>query len=100
MIEARLLDLALESREGMVSHVVESFRQMDEPIFASSVAVVIDTLVQDPEFKPLNKARLIERYVECLLGRFDLEDVREGIFNSSDKISLLSVFCQGPSVER
>lgn len=94
MIEARLPDLALDPREGMVSHVVESFRQMDEPIFASSGAVVIDTLVQDPEFKPLNKARLIERYVECLLGRFDLEDVREGIFNSSDKISLLSVFAR------
>lgn len=74
----------------IVAQVVESFRQMDEPIYASSVAVVVETLSQDPEFKPINKARLLERYVECLLGRFDLEDVREGTFASSDRIDLLS----------
>lgn len=89
MIAMRVPDKAEVVREGVVSHVVESFRQMDEPIFASTVAVVIDTITQDPEFKPLNKARLIERYVECLLGRFDLEDVREGAFSSSDKINFL-----------
>lgn len=76
--------------DSVVSQVVESFRQMDEPVYASSVAVVVETLNQDPEFKPINKARLLERYVECLLGRFDLEDVREGTFASSDKIDLLS----------
>ncbi|WP_299969317.1 hypothetical protein [uncultured Roseobacter sp.] len=90
MIAIRIPDKAEAVREGVVSHVVESFRQMDEPIFASTVAVVIDTITQDPEFKPLNKARLIERYVECLLGRFDLEDVREGAFSSSDKINFLA----------
>ncbi|KGJ12705.1 hypothetical protein IT40_00845 [Paracoccus versutus] len=90
MVSLRLPDLSVESRDVLANHVVDSFRQMDEPIFASSVAVVIDTLTQDPEFKPINKARLIERYVECLLGRFDLEDVREGTFNSSDKINFLS----------
>lgn len=90
MIAMRVPDKAEAVREGVVSHVVESFRQMDEPIFASTVAVVIDTITQDPEFKPLNKARLIERYVECLLGRFDLDDVREGTFSSSDKINFLS----------
>lgn len=89
MIEMRVPDKAEDIRESVVSHVVESFRQMDEPIFASTVAVVIDTITQDPGFKPLNKARLIERYVECLLGRFDLEDVREGAFSSSDKINFL-----------
>lgn len=89
MITMRIPDTPEKVREGVVSHVVECFRQMDEPIFASTVAVVIDTLTQDPEFKPLNKARLIERYVECLLGRFDLEDVREGTFASSDKIKFL-----------
>ncbi|MCG8274095.1 metallophosphoesterase [Aquamicrobium sp. NLF2-7] len=89
MIAMRVPDKADAVRESVVSHVVESFRQMDEPIFASTVAVVIDTITQDPEFKPLNKARLIERYVECLLGRFDLEDVREGTFSSSDKINFL-----------
>src|SRR5690606_2192647 len=67
MIAMRVPDKADAVRESVVSHVVESFRQMDEPIFASTVAVVIDTITQDPEFKPLNKARLIERYVECLL---------------------------------
>lgn len=76
--------------DALVAQVIESFRQMDEPIFASSIAVVVQTLSQYPEFKPLNKARLLERYVECLLGRFDIEDVQEGIFASSDKIDLLS----------
>ena len=91
MVSMRVPDRAKAeaAREVFVNHVVQSFRQMDEPIFASTVAVVIDTIIQDPEFKPLNKARLIERYVECLLGRFDLEDVREGAFSSSSKITFL-----------
>ena len=90
MIQVQRSDLNADAVDVVVSQVVSSFRQMDEPIFASSVAVVLDTLRQDPEFKPINKARLIERYVECLLGRFDLEDVREGTFSSGDKIDLLS----------
>lgn len=89
MISMRDPKMAEKVREGIVSHVIECFRQMDEPIYASTVAVVLDTVIPDPEFTPLNKARLIERYVECLLGRFDLEDVREGTFASSDKIKLL-----------
>lgn len=84
----------------IVAQVVESFRQMDEPIYASSVAVVVETLGQDPEFKPINKARLLERYVECLLGRFDLEDVREGTFTSSDKIDMLSYMARAMLTER
>jgi hypothetical protein len=90
MVVSQRPDLQGAALEAHLAHVVNCFHQMDEPIFASSVAVVLDTLRQDPEFKPVNKARLIERYVECLLGRFDLEDVREGKFNSSDKIDLLS----------
>lgn len=90
MIKIQRSDLNIDAVDVVVAQVVSSFRQMDEPIFASSVAVVLDTLRQDPEFKPINKARLIERYVECLLGRFDLEDVREGTFSSGDKIDLLS----------
>lgn len=90
MVSTQRDDLKSEALDVVVTHVVDSFRQMDEPIFASSVAVILDTLKQDPEFKPINKARLIERYVECLLGRFDIEDVREGTFSSNDKIDLLS----------
>lgn len=90
MVALRRPDIGEDASDAIVSHVVESFRQMDEPIYASTVAVIVETLSQDLEFKPVNKARLLERYVECLLGRFDLEDVREGIFASSDKIDLLS----------
>lgn len=79
-----------EASDSIVSQVLDSFRQMDEPIYASTVAVVVETLTQDPEFKPINKARLLERYVECLLGRFDIDDVREGTFTSGDKIDFLS----------
>lgn len=86
--------------DAIVAQVVESFRQMDEPIYASSVAVVVETLSQDPEFKPINKARLLERYVECLLGRFDLEDVRVGTFASSDKIDFLSYMARVMLSER
>ncbi len=90
MVNSRCSDLSPELVDGVVNQVVECFGQMDEPIYASTVSVVIDTLEQDPEFKPINKARLIERYIECLLGRFDISDVQEGTFTSSDKIDLLS----------
>lgn len=90
MVKSRIPALKEEISDSVVNQVIECFNQMDEPIYASTVAVVVDTLAQDPEFKPINKARLIERYVECLLGRFDITDVQEGAFASSDKIDLLS----------
>ena len=51
---------------------------------------MVETLRQSPEFKPVNRARLIDRYVECLLGRFEWEDVAEGAFNSNDKVTFLA----------
>ncbi len=80
--------------EGMIdklaNHAIDSLSQINEPIFPSTVAVLVETLVQDHDFRPINKARLLDRYVECLLGRFELEDVREGTFSSHDKIEFLS----------
>lgn len=82
------LDGATTAR--LANHAVESLALMNEPIFPSTVAVLVETLVQDNDFRPINKARLLDRYVECLLGRFELEDVREGTFSSHDKIEFLS----------
>ena len=76
--------------DGILNNVVASFKQMDEPVFPSSAAVLLETLQQIPDFRPLNRVRLLDRYVECLLGRLDPDDVREGTFNSNDKINLLS----------
>ncbi len=94
MVERQLPEKVPDARENIVTHVVESFQQMAEPIFPSSVAIVIQTLRHDPEFRPLNRSRLLERYVECLLGRYTLVDVQEGTFASSDKIDLLSFFAR------
>ncbi|MGX9354008.1 metallophosphoesterase [Roseobacteraceae bacterium S113] len=74
----------------LANNTIESLSQINEPIFPSTVAVLVETLVQDHDFRPINKARLLDRYVECLLGRFELEDVREGTFSSHDKIEFLS----------
>ena len=76
--------------DKLANHAVESLSQINEPIFPSTVAVLVETLVQDHDFRPINKARLLDRYVECLLGRFELDDVREGTFSSHDKIEFLS----------
>lgn len=76
--------------DKLANHAVESLSQINEPIYPSTVAVLVETLVQDHDFRPINKARLLDRYVECLLGRFELEDVREGTFSSHDKIEFLS----------
>lgn len=83
-----ITDAAIIDR--LANHAVESLSQINEPVFPSTVAVLVETLVQDHDFRPINKARLLDRYVECLLGRFELEDVREGTFSSHDKIEFLS----------
>ena len=72
------------------NRTLESLEQINEPVFPSTVAVLVETLSRDNDFRPINKARLLDRYVECLLGRFEMEDVREGVFSSHDKIQLLS----------
>ena len=72
------------------NRTLESLEQINEPIFPSTVAILVETLSRDNDFRPINKARLLDRYVECLLGRFEIEDVREGVFSSHDKIQLLS----------
>lgn len=82
------VDVVIANR--LANLAIESLSQMNEPVFPSTVAVLIETLLQDTEFRPLNKVKLLDRYVECLLGRFELEDVREGTFSSFDKIKLLS----------
>lgn len=79
-----------ETASRLATQAVESLAQINEPVFPSTVAVLVETLVQDHDFRPINKARLLDRYVECLLGRFELEDVREGNFTSYNKINLLS----------
>lgn len=76
--------------DKLANHAIDSLSQINEPVFPSTVAVLVETLVQDHDFRPINKARLLDRYVECLLGRFELEDVREGTFSSHDKIEFLS----------
>ena len=76
--------------DKLANHAVDSLFQINEPVFPSTVAVLVETLVQDHDFRPINKARLLDRYVECLLGRFELEDVREGTFSSHAKIQFLS----------
>ena len=75
---------------ALLRNVVNSFKQMNEPVYPSVVTLLLETLRQIPEFRPINRARLIDRYVECLLGRLEWEDVTEGVFNSSDKVNFLS----------
>ena len=76
--------------DKLANDAVDSLSNINEPVFPSTVAVIVETLVQDHDFRPINKARLLDRYVECLLGRFELEDVREGSFSSHYKIEFLS----------
>ena len=93
-----ILELIRSQRSGAtateqkqtLTRVVASFKQMSEPVYPSAVSVLVETLRQSPEFKPINRARLIDRYVECLLGRFEWEDVAEGAFNSNDKVTFLA----------
>lgn len=77
-------------RVSMVSKVVSSFKQMDEPVFPPTVLLLLETLKQLPDFQPINRVQLLDRYVECLLGRLQSSDVRQGNFNSTDKIRFLS----------
>ena len=77
-------------QQQILAKVVSGFKQMNEPVYPSAVSVLVETLKQSPEFRPINRARLIDRYVECLLGRFEWDDVAEGTFNSSDKVTFLA----------
>ena len=76
--------------EILLQNVVQSFKQMDEPIYPSTVVVLLDTLKQFPEFLPINRVRLLDRYIECLLGRFEKEDIEIGTFNSTEKVNLIA----------
>lgn len=74
----------------LTAKVVSSFEAMNEPIFPPTVILLLETLKLIPNYQPVNRVRLLDRYVECLLGRLDAADVRQGDFNSSDKIKFLS----------
>lgn len=90
LISSQKPTASVEEIDSVLQNVISSFKQMDEPLYPSSVAVLLETLRQIPEFRPLNRVRLLDRYVECLLGRFDLEDVEQGTFNSNDKVNFLA----------
>lgn len=76
--------------KALTAKVVSSFEAMNEPIFPTTVILLLETLKLIPNYQPVNRVRLLDRYVECLLGRLDAADVRQGDFNSSDKIKFLS----------
>ncbi len=90
LVRSQRPDASAQERQQILARVVSSFKQMNEPVYPSAVSVLVETLKQSPEFRPINRARLIDRYVECLLGRFEWEDVVEGAFNSSDKVTFLA----------
>ena len=90
LIQTQRVNLKPREVDNVLDNVIASFKQMNEPLYPSSVALLLETLQQIPQFKPLNRVRLLDRYVECLLGRFDLEDVREGSFNSNEKSNFLA----------
>ena len=90
LIEHKGLAATSGEATGILSNVVAGFQQMNEPVYPSSVCLLLETLKQIPEFRPINRARLIDRYVECLLGRLEWEDVTEGTFSSTDKVNFLA----------
>ncbi|MDE0381982.1 MAG: metallophosphoesterase [Rhodospirillales bacterium] len=92
-------DASEYAKKLVLGNVVASLRQMDEPVFPSGVVLLLATLERHPEFRPINRARLLDRYVECLLGRLEVRDVTEGVFNSNDKVSFLS-YVAGKFLER
>ncbi|WP_158966071.1 metallophosphoesterase [Chachezhania sediminis] len=87
------------TKENLLNNAIISFKAMDEPIYATTASILIDTLKQLPNYKPINRVRLLDRYIECLLGRYTLDDIAVGEFNSSDKSNLLS-FIAGQMVVR
>ncbi len=90
LIQSQRPEAPEEEQQRVLTRVVSSFRQMNEPVFPSAVSLLVETLRQSPEFRPINRTRLIDRYVECLLGRLSWEDVEEGTFNSNDKVTFLA----------
>ncbi|MYA88408.1 MAG: metallophosphoesterase [Boseongicola sp. SB0662_bin_57] len=90
LIKSQRPDASELEQQRVLARVVSSFRQMNEPVFPSVVSLLVETLRQSPEFRPINRTRLIDRYVECLLGRLSWEDVEEGTFNSNDKVTFLA----------
>lgn len=78
------------ARENLLNNAITSFKAMGEPIYPTTVSILVETLKQLPDFRPINRVRLLDRYIECLLGRYTLEDVTIGKFNSSEKSNLLS----------
>ena len=90
LIEYHGLGATPRELTSILTNVVVSFKYMNEPVFPSAVCLLLETLKPFPEFRPINRARLIDRYVECLLGRLEWEDVTEGTFNSSEKVNFLA----------
>lgn len=90
MIDKKAIGETPTTKENLLNNAVISFKAMDEPVYATTVSLLVDTLKQLPDFKPINRVRLLDRYIECLLGRYTLEDVQVGQFNSSEKSNLLS----------
>lgn len=99
IIDSKAINETAQVKENLLNNAIISFKAMDEPVYPTTVSILVDTLRQLPDFRPINRVRLLDRYIECLLGRYTLEDVKTGHFNSSDKANLLS-YIAGVMVNR
>lgn len=86
--------LAKEERctdvEGWLDRLQNEFREINLPFTAANGTILIEILSEKYNFTPINRAVLMEQFVDSTLRKAAIEQSRRAIFDYTNKTDLLS----------
>lgn len=77
--------------DKILDRLFQTIVYINVPITAVNATILLSIFENEPDFKPINQAVLIERFIELLLDKQNLTEALRGSFDFRNKVHFLSV---------
>jgi hypothetical protein len=82
------------NRDLVLDRMSEEFLSINIPMTAVNGTILLTIYEAQSTYKPINRAALIERFVEHLLEKRSLKDAERGTFDFTNKVHVLSYLAE------
>ncbi len=77
-------------QEQLLNRILRDLRSMNVPCTAVNGAILLTVFQAEKSFVPVNRAIVLERFIEITLDRFALKEAARSTFDSTNKTHLLA----------